>query len=140
ITRGRVGGCNQLVVSAAYASAYRCRSGCILNDKPITRGRPAPRFPGTIERGLLDIRPAVLRAERVAVAAFVAEIGVAGDLHWFRDFEAAQRAGPHRTALLDDHIVIVERDHGRWIREIRRVGTDGQAFVARDAVERHELR
>ncbi len=86
------------------------------------------------------VRPAVLRAEDIAVAAFVAEVRERGELMLLRDLErrilfATEPAVGERVKLHDG-----DRGRREGVGEIGVVGADGHTLVAGEAIEERELR
>ncbi len=108
-------------------------------DESIAWGCVGVGFDGAEEAGFFDVGSAVFRTEGVAVSAFVAEVGVACDLHFFGDFELAGGGLDDAAVGLDDVVGVVERGDGGGVGEIGCVGADGDAFVAGDAIEHVEV-
>ena len=102
------------------------------------KGRERPE-----EAGLLDVGPAVLGAEDVAVPAVVAGVGPVRELVR-RRLRPARRERPfvpgRKAAAADDEIVKRDRPGRRLVREIRVVRADRDALVAVDAVQEVEVR
>ncbi len=100
------------------------------------------RCAAAVEVRLLQIRAVVLGAERVAVAAVVAVVGEVGDLVGL--LRARRRCsspmGIDAAIGPDFDVAIRQPQFAGVVGEVGVVRADGNALVARDAVERHEVR
>ena len=106
--------------------------------KPSRSALLPPGLERAEEARLLEVRPAVLGAERVAVAAVVAEVLEGRDLVALAHLEAAARDGDGPAAL-DAVALVLPRERLDLVDEVGVVRAGGQALVAVDAVEEGEV-
>jgi hypothetical protein len=98
-----------------------------------------PPVQGPEEARLLEVGPALLGAERVAVAAVVAEVLEDRELVALAHLEAAPGRGD-RLPSRDPVALEVPAQRLGLVGEVGVVGAGGQALVAVDAVEQLEVR
>src|SRR3954469_16252892 len=136
-----IGKLNQLVLPTSDPAGKRTRALRAFEEKSIVWRAGFESIATAVEVRFFQIGAVVLGAERVAIAAVVAVVGEVRDLIGLLQLEQFFVADGHDTAIRTDfHISVSESNFARMVGEVGIIRTNRNAFVARDAIERDQVR